>query len=109
CSGRSREPPKKRPPRNIALGNEDAWPNRTEHNDVEIAKMITHQQTGWRHWTAGGYANSNHATRKPAPAMQRRGARVKTLCRRKERNRDRILNECAEREKCDGKCAPDSK
>src|SRR5437773_11401614 len=41
--------------------------------------------------------------------MQPPGARVKTLCRRKERDRDHILNECAEREKCDGKCAPDSK
>jgi hypothetical protein len=42
CSGRAREPPKKGPPRNIALSDEDAWPNRTEHKDVEIAKMITH-------------------------------------------------------------------
>src|SRR5881296_2913922 len=41
--------------------------------------------------------------------MQPPGARVNTLCRRKERDRDHILNECAEREKCDGKCAPDSK
>ncbi len=41
--------------------------------------------------------------------MQPPGARVKTLCPGKERNRDRILNECAEREKCDRECTPDPK
>jgi hypothetical protein len=46
CSGRAREPPKEGPRRNIVLGDEDAWPNRTEHKHVEIAKVITYQQTG---------------------------------------------------------------
>src|SRR5437667_9854710 len=40
--------------------------------------------------------------------MQPRRACVKTLCSSKERNRDRILNERAEREKYNGACAPDS-
>src|SRR6266571_2518982 len=108
CASRASQPSEQRPRRDIALGDEHARPNRAEHSHVEIAEVIAHQKARWRHRTARAHTDSEHATCETAPAMQPRSACVKTLCSSKERNRDCILNERAEREKYNGAGAPDS-
>src|SRR6266496_5800528 len=106
CARGPRQPPKKGPACHIALGNKNARPNRAEHDDVEIAKVITDQQTGSGHRTVCRNANPKHPSCEATPAMKPRPARAKTPRPRNEPNTDRGLNERVAREKPDRESPP---
>ncbi len=109
CTCSPRQPAKEGPPCDIVLGNKNARPNRAKHDDVEIAKVITDEQTRCGHRTACRYANPNYPACEATPAMKPRPARAKTPRPRKEPNTDRGLNERVAREKPDRESPPNSK
>ena len=109
CTCGPRQPAKEGPSCDIVLGNKNARSNRAKHDDVEIAKVITDEQTGCGHRTACRYANRKHPACEATPAMKPRPARAKTPRPRKEPNTDRGLNERVAREKPDRESPPNSK
>lgn len=70
--------------------------------------MIARQEAGCRDGTARRYANAENATGESRPAMKPCRSSVETSCAREERDRNRVLNKCTEREKRDGERTPES-
>src|SRR5437773_1288181 len=108
CTCGPRQPAKKRPPCDIVLRHKNAWPDRAKYDYVEIAKVITDEQTGSGHRATCRYANPKHPACEGTPTMKPYPPRAETPRPRKKRNTHRRFNERIAREKPDCESSPNS-